>query len=80
MGKIPMSRIAELRENKGLTQAELAQVLGVDTSTIRNLERNRSGLQAIERVINLCKALDCQAEDLIKYVEAEEMGINEDDF
>lgn len=72
MGKIPMSKVAELREAKGLTQAELARAIDVDVSTIRNLERNRSGLNAILRVISLCQILDCDARDLIKYVDVEE--------
>ena len=67
-----MSKVAELRESKGLTQAELARAIDVDVSTIRNLERNRNGLSAILRVISLCEILDCDARDLIKYVEADE--------
>ncbi len=71
-----MSQIAELREAKGLTQSQLARAIDVDISTIRNLERNRSGIQAIERVIQLCEILECEAKDLLKYVEAEETGEN----
>ena len=78
MGKIPVTRIAELREAKGLTQAELARAIGVDTSTIRNLERNRSGIGAILRVVDLCQVLNCDAKDLIKYVEPETTGLDED--
>ncbi len=77
MGKIPVSRIAALREAKGLTQAELARLIGVDTSTIRNLERNRSGLSAILRVVNLCKVFNCSAEDLIEYMDVEEIGVDD---
>ncbi len=68
-----MTRIAKLREAKGLTQAELARAIDADTSTIRNMERNRSGIQAIERIVKLCKALDCRVEDLLEYVDAEEV-------
>ena len=78
MGKIPVSRIATLREAKGLTQAELARIIGVDASTIRNLERNRSGLNAILRVIHLCQVFNCEAKDLVEYVDVEETGINDD--
>ena len=67
-----MSKVAELREAKGLTQSELARAIDVDVSTIRNLERNRNGLNAILRVISLCEILDCDARELIKYVEADE--------
>jgi transcriptional regulator with XRE-family HTH domain len=78
MGKIPVTRIAELREARGLTQAELARAIGVDTSTIRNLERNRSGIGAILRVVDLCQILNCDARDLIEYVDPEKTGISDD--
>ena len=74
-----MSRIAALREAKGLTQAELARLIGVDTSTIRNLERNRSGLSAILRVVNLCKVFNCSPEELIEYMDVEEIGMGDED-
>lgn len=60
-----MSKVAELRESKGLTQAELARALNVDISTVRNIERNRSGINAILRVIKLCEVLSCDPKDLI---------------
>jgi DNA-binding Xre family transcriptional regulator len=41
--------------------------MGVDPSTIRNLEKGRAGIEQIERVIKLCKALDCNVEDLIEH-------------
>ena len=78
MGKIPVTRIAELREAKGLTQAELARAIGVDASTIRNLERNRSGISAILRVVDLCQILNCDAKDLIEYVDPGKTGLSDD--
>ncbi len=69
MGKIPMTQIAKLREAKGMTQAELARAIDSDVSTVRNLEKNRSGVQAILRTIKLCQALDCNVEDLIMMVD-----------
>jgi len=68
MGEIPMSRVAELRRQADLTQRELANLVGVTESTIRNLENNRNGIEQIERVIKLCRALNCKPEDLISYV------------
>ena len=73
MGQIPMTRIAKLREKKGLTQSQLAQLLGVDVSTVRNLEQNRSGIKAILRVVDLCEALDCEPKELIEYVDVEDL-------
>ena len=72
-----MSKISELRQKSGLTQRELAYIVGVTETTIRNYEKGRSILEWIERIIRLCKALDCKPEDLIGYIEAEETAIDE---
>lgn len=71
-----MSKVSELRKRAGLTQRQLADLVGVTESTIRNLENNRNGVEQIERVARLCRALQCRAEDLIEYrsVEAGEVG------
>jgi transcriptional regulator with XRE-family HTH domain len=61
------ARITELRTKAGLTQMQLANAMGVDPSTVRNLEKGRAGIEQIERVIKLCKALGCNVEDLIEY-------------
>lgn len=62
-----VSKIGDLREASGLTQRELALKVGVTETTIANWERGRSGLDWIERLIKLCKALDCSLEDLVNY-------------
>lgn len=64
----PISRVAQLREEAGLTQLELSQLLEVTENTVANWEKGRSGLEWIERVIKLCKIFDCTPEDLIEYV------------
>jgi transcriptional regulator with XRE-family HTH domain len=71
MGEIPVSRVAELRKQANLTQRQLADLVGVTESTIRNLENNRNGVEQIERIVKLCRALNCQAEDLIDYKSVE---------
>jgi transcriptional regulator with XRE-family HTH domain len=38
----------------------------VDTSTIRNWERNRGGVETFMRLAKLCEALNCQPQDLFK--------------
>ncbi|MGD1921657.1 MAG: helix-turn-helix domain-containing protein [Pleurocapsa sp.] len=69
-----MIQIARLREAKGLTQAELARAIDSDVSTVRNLEKNRSGVKAIQRIVKLCQALDCSVEDLIEMVDVGEIS------
>jgi transcriptional regulator with XRE-family HTH domain len=59
------SNIGPLREQAGLTQRELSLILGVTETTIANWERGRSGLDWIDRLTKLCKALNCNLEDLI---------------
>jgi putative transcriptional regulator len=71
MGEIPVSQVAKLRELAGLTQRQLADAVGVTESTIRNLEKNRNGIEQIERVVRLCRVLNCGAEDLIEYKSVE---------
>lgn len=62
-----MSRIAELRSKVGLTQRELADLVGVTESTIRNWENNRNGVDWFVRVAKLCQALECKPEELVKH-------------
>jgi transcriptional regulator with XRE-family HTH domain len=64
----PISRIAQLREQAGLTQLELSQLLGVTENTVANWEKGRSSLEWIERVIKLCRLFSCTPEDLIEYI------------
>jgi transcriptional regulator with XRE-family HTH domain len=66
-----ISQIAALREKAGLTQRELALAVGVTETTIANWERGRSGLDWIERLIRLCRTLNCNLEDLIAEEAAE---------
>ncbi len=66
------SNIAALREAADLTQRDVAQSLGVTETTIANWERGRSGLDWIDRLINLCRILDCELEDLISYGDDDE--------
>lgn len=64
-------RIALLREKAGLTQLELSRLVGVTESTVQNWESGRTGTDHIDRIIRFCKALNCQVEELIEYVEVE---------
>ena len=61
-----MSRIAKLREEKGLTQRAVAETLGVDVSTVRNWEKSRDGVKMFVRVARLCDLFDCEPQDLFE--------------
>lgn len=67
MGKIPVSRVAELRKRAGLTQRQLAIKLDVTESTIANWEQGRNALTWFERVARLCEALSCSPNELFGY-------------
>lgn len=77
MGEIPVSRVAELRKKLDLTQRELADLVGVTETTIRNWENNRSGVEWFERIAKLCGALQCNPKDLFNYVEASDEGMRD---
>ncbi len=66
MEKNALSNVAELRERAGLSQTQLAALMGVDTNTIRNWERGRSGLDWFVKLARLCEILECDPKDLVK--------------
>jgi putative transcriptional regulator len=66
MGEIYVSKISRLREAKGLTQRQVAIALGVDSSTVRNWERNREGTSMVVRVARLCDLFECGPWDLVE--------------
>lgn len=71
-----MSRVAELRKRLDLTQRQLADMVGVTETTVRNWENNRSGVDWFERIAKLCDALQCDPGELIAY---QEVGKEEGD-
>ncbi|WP_071192238.1 helix-turn-helix transcriptional regulator [Trichormus sp. NMC-1] len=74
MQKIYISKVAQLRKQKNLTQRQLADLVGVDPSTVRNWERDRGGIETFVKLAKLCKTLDCTIEDLF-----EAQRVKEDD-
>ena len=67
MQEQPIPQIKALREQVGLSQTELAFLVGVSVDTIANWENGRRGLDWFERFIRLCTALRCRPQDLIEY-------------
>jgi len=66
-----MSRVVELRKQLDLTQRQLAAMVGVTETTIRNWENNRSGVKWFERIAKLCEASQCIRDKLFEYKSVE---------
>lgn len=64
MGEIYVSKVAELRKNRNLTQRQLADLVGVDPSTVRNWERDRGGIETFAKIAKLCQVLNCDINEL----------------
>lgn len=63
----PIPQLKALRERAGLSQTELAFLVGVSVDTIANWENGRRGLDWFERFVRLCTALRCAPQELITY-------------
>ena len=60
-----MNRIRELRQEKHLSQEELARLLGVDRSAVARWEAG-SNAPRMERLLALARIFDCSLDDLIR--------------
>lgn len=58
-------RLRELREARGLTQAELAEATGLRRPTISELENGRTRHDTLDLLDRLCTALDCSPGELL---------------
>ncbi len=58
-----MNRIRELRQEKNLSQEELARLLGVDRSTVAKWEIG-TNLPRAEKLITLAKIFGCSVDKL----------------
>lgn len=64
-------KIRELRQKKGFTQKELADLLEVSEVTISNFENNKK-TPSMKRALQIATILECSLDDLIytdKYVD-----------
>ena len=62
------NRLRELREAKGLTQAQLADLIGVSRKTVNTVE-NGVFIPSTVVALKLAGALDCAVEELFFLVE-----------
>jgi transcriptional regulator with XRE-family HTH domain len=60
------SNLYELRRQNRITQQELADAVGVSTSSIRNWEKGRRGLYWFYVVWRLCVIFQCSPRELLR--------------
>jgi|GEM_PF-4789031 len=71
----PRIKIADLRkERTNFTQEEFALLLGKSVDTISNYERGKTGTEVIQLIIKMCELLKCQVNELIEYVEDDQLA------
>ena len=57
-------RIKELRKNKGVTQAQLAEMSGVEPSNISHIERAATKL-SLQTLVSIANALDVTLDEIV---------------
>lgn len=60
------NRIKTIRKEKGITQKDLAEKMGVTPQAVSQFEKTDSDRFTIATLQNIAAALDCQIEDLIE--------------
>lgn len=60
-----LCNLAIIRNEKGLTQLDLAKVLGVTRQTIENWEKGYTEPKNVELLLTLVKYLNCSLDRLI---------------
>lgn len=63
-----MTKIREYREKQGLTQSELADLVGVRRETIVNLERGRYN-PSLKLAMDIAKVFHVTVEEIFSYTE-----------
>jgi putative transcriptional regulator len=63
MRKRVANRVRELRENRGMTQAQLAELVGIARQSVISIEKGRY-LPTIETALRISKVLDVPVEQI----------------
>ena len=58
-----MSSLRELREQRGMTQKELAHYLGISRSTYARYEQNPD-MMSIVQALRICQLMNCDIDEL----------------
>jgi transcriptional regulator with XRE-family HTH domain len=63
-----MSRLKEIRENKGLSQSQLAEEMNISIRTLQAYEQKQRDLSGakLETILKACTALECTLEDMFR--------------
>jgi transcriptional regulator with XRE-family HTH domain len=61
------SRIRELRKSKGLSQEQLAEVIGIDQKHMSRIELGKS-YPSLDRLVRIAEALKVSLPDLFEYM------------
>lgn len=62
------ARIAQIRENKGLSQRELAKKSKISYGYVGQLETQENVNPTIRTIVNIANALELEVEDFIKAI------------
>lgn len=62
-----MTKLKQIREERGITQRELSEKSGVNLRTIQNFEQGSKNINnaSVLKVVHLAIALGCSVNDLI---------------
>ncbi len=63
--------LSQLLDEKGISQNKMAKDTGISTTTLRNLNHNRTTRISFDILEKICLYLDCGVEDILS-VEKEE--------
>lgn len=59
------NKIKEIREEKGISQYRLAQLTGINRSTIKRYEENSIKKISLDNLIKICNALGVDVKEII---------------
>lgn len=73
MGKIIVDLDVELAKNK-MTLTELSEEVGISLSNLSILKTNKARAIRFSTLSEICRALDCQVGDILRYEGDEDEG------
>lgn len=62
------TKIHEFRKERGMQQAELAELVGVRRETIGNLENGKYN-PSLKLAMDIAKVFECKVEDIFSFIE-----------